>query len=122
MSVESTIQGLEDVEQALAELSTAWNIYNNQFDDPQNVRRFAARKQQYKDLRLEAYRWIRMYGAEPEEQLDLERGWYTKHGIFVHNQLGDNPASWSVHAFRVRRQLERVSAAFVANNIYLINL
>ena len=121
MSVEATIQGLKDVEEALAELSTAWNIRNNQFDDPQDFRRFLARKQEYKDLRAEAWRWIRMYGAEPEKELDLERGWYTKGGVYVHNQLVDNPASWSVHAFRVRRQLERVSASFVAQNIYLIN-
>ena len=121
MSVESTIQGLKDVEQALADLSKAWNIRTNRFDDPQNVRRFAARKQQYKDLRLEAYRWLRIYGAVPEKEIDLERGWYTKRGVFVHNQLVDNPASWSVHAFRQWRQLQRVSASFVAQNIYLIN-
>ena len=120
MSVESTIQGLKDVEQALAELSKAWNIYNNQFDDPQDVRRFVARKQEYKDLRDQAWRWIRMYGAEPEWMLDLERGWYTKDGIYVPNILADNPSSWSVHAFRVKRELERVSASFVAQNIYLI--
>ena len=123
MSVESTIQGLKDVEEALEKLSQTWDLYNNRFNDPQDVRRFLARKQEYKDLRHKAYRWIRMYGAEPEDQQDLERGWYSKtSGQFVHDTAADNPFHWCVQAFRVRRQLERVSASFVAQNLYLINL
>ena len=120
--MESTIEGLKDVETAFEEIAESYDIYNNQFDDSLDLDRFLARKQEYKNLRREAYRWIRMTGAEPKRQQDLERGWYSSvTGEFFHDSVADNPFHWSVQAFRVRRQLERVSATFVAQNLYLIN-
>ena len=122
MSVESIIEGLKDVEEAFEKLSEAWDMYEHRFTDPLDDGRFRARKQEYKDLRDQAVRWIRTHGAEPEWMQDLERGWYTSDGTLVDDALADVPFTWSVHAFRMWKQLERVSAAFAPQNIYIINL
>ena len=57
------IDELKDVETALEQLSEVYDIDNNQFSQAQDVLRFQARKQQYKKLRDDAWRWLRNHGV-----------------------------------------------------------
>ena len=68
----------------------------------QDLLRFQARKQQYKKLRDDAWRWLRNNGKNPTEFGDYERG---------DDTAADNPFRWSVQASFVRHELAAASTA-----------
>ena len=117
MSAQSIIDELRDVETAFEELHKVYDLDHNQFSRARDRLRFQARKQEYKKLRDEAWRWLNNHSVTPQQRQDLERGDDTR---------ADNPFRWSVHASFVRQELlqalqHTLHVSSVAQNLYLIN-
>ena len=103
-AAQSIIDELKDVETAFEELSApeVYDINNDRFMQAQDLLRFQARKQQYKKLRDDAWRWLRNNGKNPTKRADYERG---------DDIAADNPFRWSVQASLVWHELAAELAA-----------
>ena len=118
MSAQSIIDELRDVETAFEELHKVYDLDHNRFPRAQDRLRFQARKQEYKKLRDDAWRWLKNHSVKPQQRQDLERG---------DDTTADNPFRWSVHASFVREELRRALQRTLplpsqAQNVYLIHL
>ena len=124
MSAQSIIEQLQDVETAFEKLEEVYDIDNNRFTQARDLLRFQARKQEYKKLRDDTWRWLKNHGVNPEERDDYERGWYHL-GYYAHDTAVDNPFRWAAQAFYVRVELQaqqhNLPVSSVAQNLYLIN-
>ena len=115
---QSIIDELRVVETAFEKLVEAYDLDHNQFPRAQDRLRFQARKQEYKKLRDDAWRWLKNHGVKPQQRQDLERG---------DDTTADNPFRWSVHAAFVREELQQArnvgvisSDGLKVSNPYLI--
>ena len=118
MSAQAIIEELQDVETAFEKLEEVYDIDNNRFTQARDLLRFQARKQEYKKLRDDAWRWLKNHGVNPTKRQDLERG---------DDTTADNPFRWSVHASFVREELVQALQRTLplpsqAQNVYLIHL
>lgn len=111
------MEELQDVETAFEQLLEVYDLDHDRFPRARDLLRFQARKQEYKRLRDDAWRWLKNHGVKPKKRQDLERGDGT---------TADNPFRWSVHASFVREELRKnqhkLLVSSVAQNLYLINL
>ena len=117
MSAQSIIEELQHVETAFEKLLDVYDLDHNRFPRAQDRLRFQARKQEYKKLRDDAWRWLKNHGVNPKKRQDLERG---------DDTAADNPFRYSVHASFVRQELlqalqHNLPVSSVAQNLYLIN-
>ena len=124
MSAQSIIEELQHVETAFERLLDVYDLNHNRFPRAQDRLRFQARKQEYKKLRDDAWRWLKNHGVNPEERDDYERGWYHL-GYYAHDTAADNPFRWAAQASYVRQELQaqqhNLPVSSVAQNLYLIN-
>ena len=118
MSAQSIIEELQHVETAFEKLLDVYDLDHNRFPRAQDRLRFQARKQEYKKLRDDAWRWLNNHSVTPQQRQDLERG---------DDTTADNPFRWSVHASFVRGELQRalqrtLPISSQAQNVSLIHL
>ena len=128
MSVESIHDQIRDMEDAFQQLNRIYIANNFRFTQARDRQRFQARKEEYKKIREEAWRWMIKQGRTPTDRPDIERGQYNVNGVFYHHTEWDNPFNWAMQAFRVRQELRATRAAvqqglpvqFVSQNLYLV--
>ena len=100
----SIIDQLQDVRTAFNKLNEVYDNVNQQFSQARDLRRFQARKQEYKKIRDEAWRWFKSVGRTPTERIDYERG-----------TEADNPDRWMYQAYLVRQELRATLQAVEYN-------
>ena len=107
-------------------LDGVYDFLDHHFEDPKHNVEFKARKDQFKKLRDEAWRWLKDNHFEPQPHHELERG---------EDSTADCPLNWEAEVRRLRnevidakadlrfqdRQAERQAGLAVAPNLYLIN-
>ena len=115
-AAQSIIDELQDVETAFEKLSAreVYDIDNGRFRKAQDLLRFQARKQQYKKLRDDAWRWLKNHGRTPTKRHNHERGFYGG-GSYFDDEASDNPSSWAVQAYLVRIELGAARQALQHN-------
>ena len=107
-------------------LDDAYDWMSHHFHDPKYDVEFKARKDRFRVLRDEAWRWLKENHFEPQPHRDYERG---------EDSTADCPLNWEAEVRRLRgevinakadlrfqdRQAERQAGLAVAPNLYLIN-
>jgi len=107
-------------------LDDVYDWMSHHFHDPKYDVEFKARKDRFKVLRDEAWRWLKENHFEPQPHHELERG---------EDSTADCPLNWEAEVRRLRdevinakadlrfqdRQAERQAGLAVAPNLYLIN-
>ena len=107
-------------------LDGVYDFLDHHFEDPKHNVEFKARKDQFKKLRDEAWRWLKDNHFEPQPHHELERG---------EDSNADCPLHWEAEVRRLVREVEdatndlraadreaeRQAGLAVAPKLYLIN-
>ena len=124
--IDNYLRELWDLIAHFDRLDGVYDWMGHHFNDPQQDVEFKARKDRFRVLRDEAWRWLRENHFEPQPHRDHERGV---------DSTEDCPLSWEAEVRRLRnevinakadlrfqdRQAERQAGLAVAPNLYLIN-
>ena len=100
--IDGIFQELRDVELALDRLDDSYDLINNNWRDPTSKVRcyaeFTLRTQRVKELRDNAWRWLKENNFQPQRHRELERG--------NNDYCADIPMSWDAEVVRLRSEIE----------------
>ena len=99
--INGIFQELRDVELALDKLTNKYDLINNNWRDPTSKVRcyaeFKLRTQRVKELRDNAWRWLKENNFQPQRHRELERS---------KQDYADIPISWEAEIVRLRSEIE----------------
>ena len=119
------MEQLKAMETAFDKLTeqSVWNSSNDTFKKDQDRLRFQARKQEYKRIRDEAWRWLRNHDVRPKKRQDYDKGFYGVDGLYQHATIHDNPFRWWAQAKELREELEAaVESLRTTRNQFMVNV
>ena len=100
--INDIFQELRDVELALDKLTNKYDLVTRDWRDPTSKIRcyaeFKLRTQRVKELRDNAWRWLKENNFQPQRHRELERG--------NNDDRADIPISWEAEIVRLRSEIE----------------
>ena len=95
--IDGILQELRDSILALDRLDNSYNLATNKWHDSKYYAEFRERKKQVKEVRDNAWQWLKKNNFQPEQHRELERG---------NDHRADIPIHWEAEVVRLKSEIE----------------